>query len=276
MRNSTSHKDEVKRGRRFEFGLNWRSFLDALDQDRITEAVRSVTELLSLNDLSGKSFLDIGSGSGLFSLSARKLGADVRSFDFDPESVACTIELRRLYFNGDANWEVEEGSVLDREYMRKLGVYDIVFSWGVLHHTGNLVEAMENAIQCVGPGGVFVIALYNDEGVKSSFWKIIKRLYCKNLIYRSLIVCMFFPVYFALAVSKGLVRSGNPISEFSSYKERRGMSLVHDWFDWLGGYPFEVAKPGEILQFFRDRGFELHYLITTNRLGCNQFVFRKR
>jgi 2-polyprenyl-6-hydroxyphenyl methylase/3-demethylubiquinone-9 3-methyltransferase len=53
------------------------------------------------------------------------------------------------------------------------------------------------------------------------------------------------------------------------------MSMVHDWIDWLGGYPFEVAKVEQILAFYRSRGFTLENLRTTNRMGCNQFVFRK-
>jgi 2-polyprenyl-6-hydroxyphenyl methylase/3-demethylubiquinone-9 3-methyltransferase len=62
---------------------------------------------------------------------------------------------------------------------------------------------------------------------------------------------------------------------FSMYKKSRGMSVYHDWIDWLGGYPFEVAKPEDIFNFYKQHGLQLENLITTNRLGCNQFVFSK-
>src|SRR5881296_1627768 len=130
---------------RFEFGSNWRKFLAVLDERRVAEAENSLRRMLDAETLVGKSFLDIGSGSGLFSLAARRMGARVFSFDYDTRSVACTRELRRRHFPSDPQWTVAEGSVLDEEYLRSLGPFDIVYSWGVLHHTGNMWKAMGNA-----------------------------------------------------------------------------------------------------------------------------------
>src|SRR3954454_13237196 len=131
---ASAHANEVARGERFEFGENWRRFLDVLDDERIAEAERSLREMLGVESLSGRSFLDIGSGSGLFSLAARRLGAErVHSFDFDPQSVACTRELRRRAFEGDPRCTIEEGSALDEEFLSGLGRWDVVYSWGVLH-----------------------------------------------------------------------------------------------------------------------------------------------
>jgi len=138
------HTEEVRAGTRFEFGENWARFLSVLNEDRIIEAEKSLKEMLDISDLKDKSFLDIGSGSGLFSLAARRLGARVRSFDYDPQSVACTNELKRFYFNDDPNWIIEEGNVLDDNYINSLGQYDVVYSWGVLHHTGEMWQALAN------------------------------------------------------------------------------------------------------------------------------------
>jgi 2-polyprenyl-6-hydroxyphenyl methylase/3-demethylubiquinone-9 3-methyltransferase len=132
------HSEELKRGERFEFGANVTRFLSVLDEERITQAKKSLEKMLGTNDLFGKTFIDIGSGSELFSLSARMLGATVHTFDYDPKSVACTKELRRRYFPDDKQCSVEEGSFLDESYMSSLGRFDIIYSWGVLNHTGQM------------------------------------------------------------------------------------------------------------------------------------------
>src|SRR5438874_10370928 len=140
------HAGEVASGERFEFGRNWSAFLVVLDEERIAKAEDSLREMLEMDSLEGKTFLDIGSGSGLFSLAARRLGAKVHSFDFDSNSFACTQELRNRYFAGDPDWSVEQGSALDADYVASVGKFDIVYSWGVLHHTGRMWRALENAV----------------------------------------------------------------------------------------------------------------------------------
>src|ERR1700681_2618763 len=168
---------EVEAGERFEFGKNWARFLSVLTESQIQSAVQSLETMLGGTDLTGRTFVDVGSGSGLFSLAARRLGARVHSFDYDPHSVACTQELRRRYYPDDPQWRVEEGSALDAEYMASLGKFDIVYSWGVLHHTGAMWEALANAGTLVAPGGLLFIAIYNDQGTPSRRWKSVKKLY---------------------------------------------------------------------------------------------------
>lgn len=151
---------EISRGERFTFGENWGAFLNGLNEERIVRAEDSLKSMLGVARLDGLSFLDVGSGSGLFSLAARRLGAHVVSFDFDPQSVACTQELRRRYFPDDAHWQVEQGSVLDCDYLARLGQFDVVYSWGVLHHTGAMWQALENAAPLVREGGGETIHRY--------------------------------------------------------------------------------------------------------------------
>jgi len=270
----SNHATEVIKGERFEFGANWTHFLSVLDEERIAQAKSSLEKMLGVSDLSGRTFIDVGSGSGLFSLSARMLGASVHSFDYDPKSVACTQELRRRYFPDDPNWVVEEGSVLDKSYLAKLGQFDVVYSWGVLHHTGQMWPALENVAPLVKDDGKLFIAIYNDQGRRSKGWTLVKRIYCSGWIGRAMMKMVFYP-YFALGrLVADVLKRRNPLTSYAEYKKSRGMSVVHDWVDWLGGYPFEVAKPEEIFDFFQQKGFVLHRLRTCGGgLGCNEFVF---
>lgn len=273
----STFEQEVKQGERFEFGKNWQRFLSVLNEERIAEAEKSLKQMLEIEDLQGKSFLDIGSGSGLFSLAARRLGAKVHSFDYDPNSVACTQELRRRYFPEDSNWTIEQGSVIDIDYLKSLNQFDIVYSWGVLHHTGAMWQALEGASLLVGKPGRLFIAIYNDQGGQSKRWCKVKQLYCSGILGRALVSGFFVPYFIFSGLAVDLLKARNPVTRYSEYKKTRGMSVIHDWFDWLGGYPFEVAKPEEIFQFYRDKGFILENLITCGGgLGNNQFVFRKQ
>ena len=272
-----SAKDEIDQGQRFAFGDNWTAFLNVLDDDRIAEARKSLKEFIGLEDLSGKKFLDIGCGSGLFSLAARSMGASVHSFDFDEASVACTTELKRRYFPNDYNWVIEAGSALDRAYIESLGPFDICYSWGVLHHTDELWRAVYNAQSAVAPSGTLFIAIYNDEGVVSAIWEAIKRTYCSGPFGRAVMTGIFYPVFFFSGLLIDLIKFRNPARRYREHLKYRGMSLVHDWKDWLGGYPYERARPGRVQGYLENFGFELVRVARPDfGFGNNQFVFRRR
>jgi 2-polyprenyl-3-methyl-5-hydroxy-6-metoxy-1,4-benzoquinol methylase len=262
-------------GGRFAFGRNWRRFLSTLSDERIHAAERSLRDLLSNDSLQGKSFLDIGSGSGLFSLAAMRLGAcTVRSFDYDADSVDCTRELRRRYFPQSADWSVERGSVLDEPYMQSLGSWDVVYSWGVLHHTGDMHEALANASGAVNQNGRLIIAIYNDQGWRSRVWWWIKRVYNANWLGRTVVLTTFIPYCIVGALVSDALRLRNPFARYAAHV--RGMSHLHDWVDWLGGFPFEVSSRAAIETHFKTRGFSLERVVSCDdKHGCNEFVFRK-
>jgi 2-polyprenyl-3-methyl-5-hydroxy-6-metoxy-1,4-benzoquinol methylase len=270
------HALEVARGERFEFGKNWSNFLRVVTEERVEQAVTSLKKLLGVETLAGASFLDIGSGSGLFSLAAHRLGARVRSFDFDGSSVACTTEMRRRFAAPNADWTIEQGSVLDQAYLSTLGKYDYVYSWGVLHHTGRMWEALDNAVDLVAPGGTFAVAIYNDQGVWSKRWTAIKRFYCSGTFGKAVVCSIYIPATVLRELAADIFWLRNPITRYTKYGRERGMSIVYDWFDWLGGYPFEVAKPEALFQFGVRHRLEMTNMTTCGgSVGCNEFVFRR-
>lgn len=261
---------------RFQFGTNWKQFLSTLDNGQIIAAEESIKRMLEADDLHGQTFVDVGSGSGLSSLAARRLGAIVHSFDYDPESVVCTRRLKDQFFPNDPDWIIDSGSVLDSHWLHSLQQYDIVYSWGVLHHTGAMWQALENIDSLVTPGGKLFISIYNDQGRLSDFWWLVKRLY--NVMPRGLRFVLLVPaliLFWGPRTAIDFFRL-QPFRSWRTYKEKRGMSPWSDLVDWVGGYPFEVAKPEMIQDFFVQRGYRVVKLKTCGRkLGCNEFVFTK-
>lgn len=274
---SLRHEADVRAGRRFAFGDNWLRYLAVLNDERIQAATDSLCGMLKVKHLQGKSFLDIGSGSGLFSLAARKLGAAVHSVDYDPQSVACTAEVERRYFPNDPDWNIAQGSILDRHYLDSLGQWDVVYSWGVLHN-GNMSQALVNVSNLVRDGGRLFIAIYNNQSRASEGWLRVKRTY--NGLPRGLRWLVLWPAAMRLWGSTTIrdLCAGRPFQTWRNYSKGTlcGMSPWRDLVDWVGGLPFEVATPEQIFRDFRNRGFRLEELKTcAGGLGCNEFVFQR-
>jgi hypothetical protein len=261
---------------RYGFGKNWEEFVKLrFSEERLKASLDHMLWFLGRRDLQGQSFLDIGSGSGLHSLAAFRAGARrIHSFDYDPDSVRTTLALREMAGN-PAHWTVEQGSVLDPEYMRKLEPADIAYSWGVLHHTGEMWKAIENAAIPIAPNGVFYIALYtSDVFIKPSaqYWLDIKRRYNQAGAWGKRL--MEYDYAWRNTIFPSLVRLRNPLPVLLGRNQTRGMSYWTDVKDWLGGWPMEFAGIAETKAFAKGLGLEL---LNVNAGEANtEYLFRRK
>ncbi len=261
---------------RFKFGKNWEYFLNSLNETQIRQAEISLKEMLGITTLKDKTFLDIGCGSGIFSLAAMRLGAKVASFDYDADSVECAKKLRKRFFDKNEDWQITQGDALNAGYLKSLGRFDIVYSWGVLHHTGDMWRALENISDLNPDAGTLFISLYNDQGLESKMWKIVKKSY--NVLpglFKPLILLGIFVRLWTLTILKDSLK-GDPFKTLCNYNKNRGMSVWRDLIDWAGGYPFEVARPGQVIAFFEKRGYRSAKVKLCHGSGCNEYVFVKQ
>lgn len=252
----------------FKFGENWASFSRQLDEKRVTEAIESLVFLFSPEALRDKSFLDIGCGSGLFAIAAARLGAQrILGIDIDPVSVSTSRTNAERWMEDPALADFQQLSALDISRMEDLGAFDVVYSWGVLHHTGNMALAIRNAARRVEPGGLFMIAIYNRHW-SSPAWKVIKWIYNHAGGFgQKVLIWIFTPVIF---LAKALVTRRNPL------KMQRGMDFMHNIIDWVGGYPYEYASVAEMKTLLEGEGMQvLKALPAAVPTGCNQFVCRR-
>jgi predicted RNA methylase len=260
----------------FSFGENWAQYAQKIDERRIEEAEKSLIRLLGRESIEGRTFLDIGCGSGLFSLAAVRLGCKrLLAVDLDPNSVETTRKTLERHAPSGANWDCKRISVFDLDPVH-VGTFDIVYSWGVLHHTGAMYKAIEKASTVVAPHGTLALALYGKTPF-CGLWRIEKRIYSRSpkWVQRAI-----ERVYY-VAVSARLALKGESLKKRrETYFQQRGMDMYIDTRDWLGGYPYESISPNEAMTYMNKLGFEPVRSFVTPCIGllgagCDEYSFTK-
>jgi 2-polyprenyl-6-hydroxyphenyl methylase/3-demethylubiquinone-9 3-methyltransferase len=253
----------------FSFGKNWEDFLKNISDEQVRSAIIDIEKWLGHEKIKDKDILDIGCGSGLHSLAYFLLGAkSIDSFDNDLFSVKATKKLWEIN-NKPINWNIFQGNILDKQSIDQLKLYDIVYSWGVLHHTGNMWHAIENASFLVKPGGLLWISIYAKG---SNYLKILdmKQKYnnASNFGKR------WMEFEFILGIMFFRIRNfQNPLKWKG--KSKRGMDTYHDMIDWLGGLPYEEASEDEVVQFCKKNGFVLNRIQVVPEGGCSTYIFSR-
>jgi 2-polyprenyl-3-methyl-5-hydroxy-6-metoxy-1,4-benzoquinol methylase len=260
----------------FSFGRNWKDFVEKeFNEERVAISQKHLLSFLGCDSLKGRSFLDIGSGSGIHSLAAMKAGADrVTSFDLDPLSVETTTRCREWYGSPET-WTVKQGSILDTDFVASLDAHDIVYSWGVLHHTGDMWNAIRNAARPLAPDGIFYIALYTaDVYLQRSpeYWLKKKQQYNRAAWLGK----RFMEAVYGGRICLGHLKAGrNPLKEIRDYKQSRGMSFWTDVRDWLGGWPMDFARISDVRAFAgNELGLELLHL--SGGEANTEYLFRPK
>lgn len=270
-RDLTSHETH------FAFGQNWASYVAEVNESQIVQARLGLTRLLG-DDIAGKRFIDIGCGSGVHALAALQLGvSQVVAIDIDPDSVKTTTELLQQHA-GTSKWSAHCNSVFDVN-SGSFGHFDIVYSWGALHHTGDMYRAIRSAAQLVAPGGQFAFALYR-RSLFCGLWKLEKQWYAAADRAAQRTAERLYIQAFRL----GLRVTGRSLTDYiAKYKRMRGMDFHHDVRDWLGGWPYESISATAVhhlmtsLGFVQKRFFGKPGLgIGLLGIGCNEYVCTRR
>jgi SAM-dependent methyltransferase len=262
--------------KRFEFGQNWKKYIErSFSQEKVEVSKGHILSFLGRNDLQGLTFLDIGCGSGLHSLGALQLGAaEVISFDYDAKSVEATSILYK-YAGEPKHWKIMQGSVLDERFMASLPKADIVYSWGVLHHTGDVWRAIRNAALPVKKDGLFYIALYSADVQKDptpEFWLDVKQRYLAASILQKRKMEWWYVWRFQMGYKISALRK--VLRDMIEYRKNRGMSYFTDIRDWLGGWPMEFCYDDDVKKLVtKELGMELANIKTGE--ANTEFLFRR-
>ena len=255
---------------RYEFGKNWKNFLKNSDVNNLLKARNSLKPIINKKKTSN--FIDLGCGSGVFSLGALIFYKKVVSIDIDEYSIKATQTLKQKSNLNSKNWQIKKGSILDKKFLKSFGKFDMVYCWGVAHHTGDMWKALDNIVILTKVKSRLFIAIYNDQGLKSKFWWLVKFIY--NILPKFMHK-FYLRIFEFLYYLNYTLKNINNLDYKKFRERRRGMNFYENLSDWIGGYPFEYASIDELKKFFLKRNFKVLKLKKSHGSGCHEILFEK-
>ena len=264
----------------FKFGKNWKEYLEKTNDQNILYASRDLETILGTNNIKNKSFLDIGCGSGIHSLSALTLGAKyVESFDLDPINIKNTQNFIEKWWE-EKNYDIYQNNILDNNVQNKK--FDIIYSWGVLHHTGNLELAIKNSLKYCKSGSILFLALY-EKTYYCEIWKKIKKFYNSSNKFTKFSILYSYIIFKIIVLILLFKNPYKHIRDYQNNEQNRGMLFFNDQVDWVGGYPYESITKKELetivgedfsLRFYNKSKTGILRSLLGN--GCSIYTFEKQ
>jgi ubiquinone/menaquinone biosynthesis C-methylase UbiE len=215
-------------------------------------------------EVQGKSILDAGCGTGIFSIIFANKGADqVTGIDISEGSLHTAQSLKEKF--GLKNAEFEKQDMLALPFPDRS--FDIVWAWGTVHHTTDPFKAIDELIRVLKPSGSILLAIYKRTRltfIHEIIRKILVRTPRKTWKVLAKILAIFLsPVIFLLKKRE---------------KSRKGEKLEELIIDWYFVPIRHYYKPGEIKNYLEERGFSVEkFLPASGRFdSTSNFIFKAR
>ncbi len=243
------------------------SFYDVVWTEYIPEYEASEKHWLlfySPEEVKGKTVLDAGCGTGVFSIIfARNGAAKVTGIDISPGSLGTARGLKEKF--GLANAEFQQQDMLHLSF--RDASFDIVWAWGTVHHTTDPLGAITELIRVLKPGGSLFLAIYKQTSV-TWIHEIIRKTMIRTPRWSWNVLAkagafMLTPVVF-LFKRRQKSRKGEKLSE-----------LILDWYF----VPIRhYYTPEEIRVFLERKKFRIEkYLAHSGRFNSSSnFIYKAR
>lgn len=200
----------------------------------------------------GRKVLDAGCGNGRWTYGFLKLGARVTAVDYSQNA----LKIVSTSLGQNKNLAVRKVNLLELPRWLKKEKFDLVFSWGVLHHTGNIRKALKNVAPLVKDDGVLYLYLYGKEslGVKGTIQVLARRTlllpFSPNV--KKKILSFFYP---SDKIHQAFDAYATPLNERFEYEEV--VKMLED----LGFSYFvrTIAHTEIFLKAYKSKEVELHF-----------------
>jgi ubiquinone/menaquinone biosynthesis C-methylase UbiE len=162
-----------------------KEYFDEIEEHRYT-VEPEIFSFAQFTRFHGQKILEVGTGAGTDFLQWVRAGAKAYGIDATSEGIQHLRQRLEVY-----DLEAEEVKVADCESLPYPdNSFDLVYSWGVIHHSPNTPQALREIIRVCRPGGICKVMVYHRHSLLSYFFWV-KYALLKGKPWRSLSWCLF-------------------------------------------------------------------------------------